>query len=179
MHGNKGKPSNRKIATTKVAEIEKMVRKKYYDFGPTFATEKLMENHQIKISDETLRHLMVDWGLRKIKVRRQSKNKHLWRPRKDNYGEMQQFDGSYHNWLEGRSGDQELCLLLSIDDATGRITHAKFDYNEGVKAVFSFWLEYLDRNGLPVSIYLDKFSTYKINHEAAVDNPDSMRSIYY
>ncbi len=94
----------------------------------------------------------------------------FWRPRKDNYGEMQQFDGSYHHWLENRAG--ELCLLLSIDDSTGKITHAKFDYNEGVLAVFGFWREYFGKNGLPISVYLDKFSTYKVNHKNAVDNSE-------
>ena len=81
---------------------------------------------------------------------------------------MQQFDGSYHVWF----GDEESCLLLSVDDATGKITYAKFDINESVKAVFKFWLEYFSKNGLPLSIYLDKFSTYKINHKNAVDNKD-------
>lgn len=170
IHGNKGRASNRKISNIKVEEIEKIIRDKYSDFGPTFAVEKLKENHQITISDETVRHLMDDWNLRKIKSRKQPKNKHFWRPRKDNYGDLQQFDGSYHLWLEDRAG--ELCLLLSVDDATGKITHAKFDYNEGVVAVFKFWWEYLLKNGLPVSIYLDKFSTYKINHKNAVDNQE-------
>ena len=69
-------------------------------------------------------------------------------------------------------GDEESCLLLSVDDATGRITHAKFDINESTIAVFKFWLEYFAKNGLPLSIYLDKFSTYKINHKNATDNKD-------
>jgi hypothetical protein len=85
---------------------------------------------------------------------------------------MQQFDGSYHYWLEDRA--RELCLLLSIDDATGRITKAKFDTNEGTIAVFKFWKEYFEEKGLPISIYLDKFSTYKINHPSAVDNKELM-----
>lgn len=169
-HKNRGRSSNRKISEEKVKEIEKIVRGKYYDFGPTFAAEKLEENHQITIGKEKLRQLMAQWGLRKIKSRKQPKNMHMWRPRKDNFGEMQQFDGSYHKWLEDRAG--ELCLLLSIDDATGKITHAKFDYNEGVMAVFKFWREYSDKNGLPVSVYLDKFSTYKVNHKNAVDNKE-------
>ncbi|MBI4837252.1 MAG: hypothetical protein HY813_02525 [Candidatus Portnoybacteria bacterium] len=50
------------------------------------------------------------------------------------------------------------------------ITQAKFDYDEGVMAVFKFWMEYFRKNGVPLSIYLDKFSTYKINHKNAVDN---------
>ena len=168
IHGNRGRKSNRKIPETKISKIENIVKEKYYDFGPAFAVEKLYENHQITISDETLRHLMVKWGLRSVKPRKQPKKIRFWRPRKDNYGEMEQFDGSYHRWLEDRAG--ELCLLLSIDDATGKITYAKFDCNESVMAVFKFWTEYFDKNGLPVSIYLDKFSTYKINHKNAVDN---------
>lgn len=170
IHGNRNRESNRKISDKKINTIEKIVKKKYYDFGPTFATEKLNENENIIIGKEKLRLLMVDWGLRQIKSKKQSKQYYAWRARKDNYGEMQQFDGSYHLWLEDRS--EELCLLLSIDDATGKIIHAKFDYNESTKAVFKFWLEYFAQNGLPVSIYLDKFSTYKINHKNAVDNKD-------
>ncbi len=110
---------------------------------------------------------MTELKLWQVKSRKEAKNKwHTWRARKDNYGEMQQFDGSYHVWF----GDEEYCLLLSVDDATGKITHAKFDINKDRIAVFKFWLEYLMKNGLPLSIYLDKFSTYKVNHKNAVDN---------
>lgn len=168
IHKNRGRPSNRKMKEEKIRKIEKIVKEKYYDFGPTFAAEKLGENHRISISNETLRQLMSGWKLWKIKPRKQGKNTRCWRPRRDNYGEMEQFDGSYHHWLEDRAG--ELCLLLSVDDATGKITYAKFDHNESVKAVFRFWIEYFDKNGRPVSIYLDKFSTYKVNHKNAVDN---------
>jgi hypothetical protein len=92
---------------------------------------------------------------------------------------MEQFDGSYHHWFENRYCDElgdsiEVCLLASIDDATGRITRAQFTKNEGVVAVFEFWKEYILDIGKPLSIYLDKFSTYKINHKAAVDNYEFM-----
>jgi len=168
IHGNRGRPSNRKISNEKIKQIERIVKEKYYNFGPTFTAEKLDENHQIIISNEKLRYLMTEWRLWKPRSRNQPKKRYAWRARKDNYGEMEQFDGSYHNWF----GKEESCLLLSVDDATGKITHAKFDYNESVIAVFRFWLEYFKKNGLPVSIYLDKFSTYKVNHKNAVDNKD-------
>jgi hypothetical protein len=45
-----------------------------------------------------------------------------------------------------------------------------FDYNEGVMPVFKFWMGYIQNNDLPLAIYLDKFSTYKINHKNAIDN---------
>lgn len=83
---------------------------------------------------------------------------------------MQQLDGSYHVWF----GNEECCLLLSIDDATGEITHAEFVDNECIEAVFNFWLNYFEKNGKPLSIYLDKFSTYKINHKNVVDNKEFM-----
>ena len=168
IHANRGRPSNRQMSEERVREIETIIKKNYRDFGPTFAAEKLLEIHQIMISREKLRKLMIGWNLWKPKPRKRVKHKHLWRLRKDNFGEMEQFDGSYHRWF----GKEESCLLLAVDDATGKITHARFDYNEGVIAVFKFWQEYFEKNGLPVAIYLDKFSTYKVNHKNAVDNKD-------
>lgn len=168
IHAGRGKQSNRKLKDDLVEKAKKCLKEKYYDFGPTFASEKLKEIEKININKETLRIIMDEMGLRKIKSKKQSKNRHIWRARKDNYGEMQQFDGSYHIWF----GDEEYCLLLSVDDATGKITYAGFSCNEGIKAVFGFWLEYFDKHGLPLSIYLDKFSTYKINHKNAVDNKE-------
>jgi len=167
-HKGRGKTSNKKINAETIDAVKKHLKERYYDFGPTFAAEKLAEIEKIKIGKETVRTIMVEIGLWKVKPRKQSKKWHTWRARKDNEGEMQQFDGSYHIWF----GTEESCLLLSVDDATGKITHAKFDYNESTMAVFGFWREYFLKNGLPLSIYLDKFSTYKINHKNAVDNKD-------
>jgi len=170
IHKSRGQTGNRKLDVEIIKKAEKYLKEKYHFCNPTFASEKLAENHKIKINKETVRIMMTELKLWKPKSRKKSDKWHVWRARKDNYGEMQQFDGSYHIWF----GDEESCLLLSVDDATGKITHAKFDYNEGVVAVFKFWLEYFTKNGLPLSIYLDKFSTYKINHKNATDNKNLM-----
>ena len=168
IHKNRGRESNRKLDSEIIKKAEKYLKEIYYDFGPTLAAEKLDEIHEIKLGKETVRGIMTNLELWKPKPRKQSGKWHVWRARKDNFGEMEQFDGSYHVWF----GNEESCLLLSVDDATGKITHAKFDINESTIAVFGFWLEYFLKNGLPLSIYLDKFSTYKINHKNAVDNKD-------
>lgn len=170
IHNNRGKLSNRKLDKTKIEKIENAVKENYRDFGPTLASEKLKEIQKININKETLRLLMIGWGLWKTRARNKNKEYRAWRPRKEYFGEMQQFDGSYHKWFENRG--EECCLLVSIDDATGKITHAKFGKNESVKSVFDFWLGYFEKNNLPLSIYLDKFSTYKINHKNAVDNSE-------
>jgi len=83
---------------------------------------------------------------------------------------MEQYDGSYHRWFEERA--DECCLLLSVDDATGTITWAVFDQHEGILPTFNFWKGYTEEKGKPVSIYLDKFSTYKVNHKSAQDNKE-------
>ena len=170
IHQGRGQSGNRRLDDKIIVKAKKFLKEKYYDFGPTLACEKLEENHNIKTNKETVRQLMINLELWKVKSKKKNKHWHVWRARRDNYGEMQQFDGSYHPWLEDKA--EEMCLLLSVDDATGKITYAKFDYNEGVEAVFKFWLEYIDKNGFPLSVYLDKFSTYKVNHKNAVDNKE-------
>ncbi len=168
IHASRGRIGNRGLDIKIVENAKKYLKEKYYDFGPTFASEKLEKIHNIKINKESVRQIMIAVNLWKPKSRKQPKQRHTWRARKDNYGEMQQFDGSYHVWF----GNEESCLLLSVDDATGKITYGQFGYSESVKEVFGFWRGYLDQNDLPLSIYLDKFSTYKVNHKNAVDNSD-------
>jgi len=173
IHKSRWSPSNRKFSNEFNDSIISIVKDKYYDFKPTFASEKLLQNHSIKISKETLRNLMIKHKLWNPKTRKLPNN-HYWRARKDNYWEMQQFDWSYHKWLEERNWWKEICLIASIDDATWEITEAKFDINEWTVAVNNFWIDYFNKNWLPLSIYLDKFSTYKINNPWACDNKDLM-----
>lgn len=176
IHGLKGKVGNHKIDNSIKNKVIETIREKYSDFKPTFAAEKLMERENILVNRETTRLWMIKANL--WVTRKQKKPEYRsWRPRKDHYGEFQQFDGSYHLWFERRYKDVnnepiEVCLLASIDDATGKITYASFEENEGIIAVFNFWKAYILALGKPLIIYLDKFSTYKINHKGAVDNKD-------
>lgn len=176
IHKLKGKPGNHHIDPEVKKTALTVIKETYLDFKPGFATEKLQAEHNIKITSQTTRIWMTEAGLWKPR-KQKAINYKSWRPRKEYLGEMQQFDGSYHLWFENRYCDSsgepiEVCLLASIDDATGKITKATFADNEGIIAVFTFWKEYILKYGKPISIYLDKFSTYKINHKAAVDNSD-------
>ena len=179
IHKLKGKTGNHRIDKSIKEEALKLIAEKYDDFKPTFASETLQEVHDLSINPQTLRRWMVADGLWKTRKQKKTGEHRSWRPRKENFGEMQQFDGSYHLWFENRFIDKngvpiETCLLASIDDATGKITKASFMPNEGVHAVFTFWKEYVEKWGKALFIYLDKFSTYKINHKSAVDNKELM-----
>lgn len=176
VHKLKGKPGNHRIAENIKKKSLSAIKEKYPDFKPSFATEKLAENHDIHISYGTTRLWMIAEKLWKPRKQKQSKYR-SFRPRKEYFGELQQFDGSYHYWFEDRYIDAggnpiEVCLLAAIDDATGQITRAEFADHEGVIPVFTFWKGYILELGKPLKIYLDKFSTYKINHKAALDNSE-------
>src|SRR3989344_4142702 len=178
IHKLKGKPSNHQLNQAIRLQAISLVKEKYSDFTPKFASEKLAEVDGLIVHPQTLRRWLIRVGLWKIQKQKKPKY-HAWRERKEYFGELEQFDGSYHYWFEKRLLDEfgnpmEVCLLASIDDATGKITHAYFDFNEGVVPVFNFWKKYVLTVGKPLGIYLDKFSTYKINHKMAVDNLELM-----
>lgn len=176
IHGNRGQKGNHQIDEEIISRVKEYLKETYRDFNPLLAQEHLRDDCKIQLSKETVRQLMISEKLWHPRKRGELK-KHFWRERKDNYGEMEQFDGSYHDWFEGRNEavvGLEQCLLLSVDDATGKITNVVFEDNESVEAVFRFWKGYFEDKGLPNAIYLDKFSTYKVNHKNAVDNQELM-----
>lgn len=172
IHANRGNPSNRRIDPQIIQEAKKYIKQQYSDFKPTFAAEKLEENHAISLSPEKVRQLMVEENLWQVRSRKKNKEYRSWRPRKEYFGQMIQFDGSYHMWFEDRA--DESCLLATIDDATGKIIQAEFTEHEGVIAAFSFWKRYVQSYGKPMSIYLDRNSTYKINAKSLFDNPKAL-----
>jgi len=166
VHGLRGKRSNNKTPQEKLDRAIGLINEKYWDFGPTFAAEKLLENHSLKIDHDVLRKEMARVGLVTIKERKQKHRK--WRERKDHFGEMAQFDGSHHAWFELRG--KICCLLASKDDATNTV-YAHFTEHEDIKGVFTFWIEYIERYGKPKIIYLDRGSVYKVN-KSVFDDPD-------
>lgn len=172
VHSSRGQTGNRRLPETERQRIIRLIHRHYADFKPGFAAEKLKERHQIVRDPKTIRQVMTDEGLWKPKMKKTSVHR-SWRQRKASFGEMLQFDGSYEHWLEDRNGTGELCLLAAIDDATGIVTKAKFETDEGVFPVFGFWQEYLVTHGKPYSIYVDKFSTYKMNQRVALENHDT------
>jgi transposase len=105
LHGSRGKASNHSLPESTRKEITKIIKMSYPDFGPTLACEKLTELHNISLSTQTIRTLMIGNGLWKVKPMASEKFPHVWRVRKDCFGQMQQYDGCYHNWFEGRLSD--------------------------------------------------------------------------
>jgi hypothetical protein len=163
-HGNRGRVAANKMPAELEERIGGIVKRRYPDFGPKFASEKLEERERIKVSKEKLRQIMIAKGL--WRVRRRKREVHQWRERKHYYGEMVQMDGSHHDWLEGRG--PELVFMGYTDDATNHVFGRFYDY-EGVYPAMDSFKRYISLYGLPRSLYLDKDSTYKTTRQPDLD----------
>jgi len=165
IHGNRGKGSPFKLPEDHEKKIMSIVEKRYYDFGPTFAAEKLLECEKIKISKEKLRQLMIvhdtDYPRRKKKGK-----VHQWRERKHCCGEMIQMDGSDHNWLENRG--PRLVFMGYIDDASSMVFGRFYGY-EGTYPAMDSLRRYIAQHGLPFSFYVDRHSAYKTSRQPNLD----------
>ena len=164
IHKSRGKPGHRRIDAEVKDKVLELYDERYWDFGPTFASEKLEEVDGISVSHETLRLWLIadskrEWQ-RKARPHRQ------WRQRKDYFGEMVQVDGSHHDWLEGRG--PELVFMGYIDDATG-ITFGRFYDYEGTMPAMDSLCRYILKYGIPQSIYIDRLKTYKSTRKSTIE----------
>lgn len=164
VHGNRGRPSNRRYSEAVRETALRCCRMVYRGFGPTLASEKLAEREGLVISRETVRQWLLAVGLWE---RKRKRGRHRqWRERKACFGEMVQLDGSHHAWLEDRG--PELVLMGYIDDATGKVSGCFYDYEGTFPAMDSF-KRYARKYGLPVSMYLDKHTTYKSTRALTIE----------
>ena len=157
----RGRRPNNALDPALRREVMDWVRKRYADFGPTLAREKLVEVHGYRLSVETLRQWMIAEGLWKAKSRRRARI-HQRRPRRACFGELVQLDGSPHAWFEDRGA--RCTLIVFIDDATSRLMHLRFVEAETTQAYMEALGAYLGRYGRPVALHSDRHSIFRINH---------------
>lgn len=180
VHGNRGKPNPRKVPKQEAKTIIDLVEKDYLDCTAALIADKLEEEHDIVRDPKTVARILREAKVWESPLARGTKKNFIhrsWRERRANRGALVQFDGSYHDWLEGRAETDEQCLLAAIDDAKSEILHAEFAAHEGVLPVMGFWQEYAGLHGLPQAIYVDKFSTYRMHLNEARENPDTKHQL--
>ncbi len=154
------KPSNRAIPKTIREYVVELIKKHYADFGPTLATEKLRERHDIKLAIETVRSLMID---AELWIPRNKRLKRSYQPRyrRERFGELIQIDGSTHHWFEDRG--PKCTLLAYIDDATSLLTSLYFAPTESMHTYFLATNQHLEKYGKPIAFYSDRFGVFKVN----------------
>jgi hypothetical protein len=96
--------------------------------------------------------------------RKQRRQFHQPRLRREKLGELIQVDGSDHRWFEDRG---EACtLLVFIVDATSRLMQLKFVQSESTESYFAALRDYLTIHGAPVAFYSDKHTVFRVNRDA-------------
>ena len=155
IHRSRGRPSHRAYSLEMKKTVLALYTEKYWDFGPTLAAEKLVEDDQLNLHAETLRLWLKEAGI--WMPRRVRKAHRTRRKRRSCFGELLQLDGSIHAWLPGIAGKQ--CLMNMVDDATGK-TLALLDTGETTEVAFRLLKWRIKLHSIPMAIYVDLKSLY-------------------
>ena len=161
VHGLRGQRSNRKIDAKTKQKAMGLVKREYSDFGPTLAAEYLSQEHQIRVSRETMRQWMMHAGVWNRRKQRMEEI-HVWRSRRGCVGELVQWDTSEHDWLEGRG--EKIYYVAMMDDATSRVL-SRFVRQDSTEENMKLRWRYLERYGRPVAFYTDRDSMFQISRQ--------------
>jgi transposase len=160
VHRLRGRPSNRGDASPRKQQALALYSEKYAGYGPVLAAECLEQDDGLALAASTLRQWLLSAGLwhrcRERKVHRRR------RPRREHRGELVQMDGSHHDWFAGRR--EWAVLMVMIDDATGR-TYARFFENESWDSAANTLRGYVQEQGLPQELYVDRAAIYRADRE--------------
>jgi transposase len=155
IHGLRGKPSNRGHGSSRRSHVVGLYRQQYADYGPTLFAEQLVAAHSIAVDHETVRRWLRADGITHFERRRRTHRRQ--RERRSAMGELVQFDGSPHDWFEGRG--PACCLLNAVDDASSR-TFLQFAPSENTADVLATLRSYCERFGIPKALYVDHGSVF-------------------
>jgi transposase len=165
VHRLRGKTSNRRSDSAVREKVLGLCREKYAGFGPTLVSEYLLELAEpVSVSHDTVRRWLMAEGL--LPARRRRGKHRLRRERRSRCGEMVQMDGSWHDWFEGRGA--WCCLMVMIDDATGRV-YARFYDRETLAGAFDVFGRYAAAAGLPGALYVDRAGIYRSDKEPTLE----------
>ncbi|WP_219268436.1 ISNCY family transposase [Pseudomonas sp. Xaverov 259] len=151
----RGRPSNHRIKDDVKAQVLSLVRERYTDFGPTLANEKILANHGLVVSTETLRSWMIAEGLWHPRKKLSIDNNRS-RRRGGSLGELISIGNAYDDWFEGRRAP--CSLLVFADQATGLLMNLRFSETESVADYGVATREYLNKHGRPLAFSSDRRS---------------------
>ena len=209
VHGNRNRKPATTIDQTIKEKVIHLYREKFLDTNLRHFCEILEKHYSIKVSDTTVNAWLKAEFILSPKAHRSTKKRtkkalkelkktatskkeetmiaialdtilstdpHPRRPRFAYFGEQAQLDASSKVWF----ADILTHLHLAIDDATGRVLAAYFDYQETLNGYYHLFYQILINYGIPHSFYTDKrtvFEYKKIN--APSDQDDTFTQFSY
>ncbi len=157
----RGRPSPKRIAVPVLQEVLRLYREQYFDFNVRHFHEKLVEQHNIKLSYTWVKTALQMAGLVK-RARKRGKHRKR-RERRPLPGMMLHIDGSHHSWFEdGCYYD----LIAIMDDATNEIYYAQLVEAESTFTVMTALREVIETKGVFCSLYSDRASHFFLTPKA-------------
>jgi len=160
VHRLRGRPGNAGRGDVR-EKVLALCRGLYSDFGSALAAEYLAKRG-LEVPRQTL------WRWRRqagdLQPQRRVARHRIRRERRACLGELVQMDGSAHDWFEGRRGP--CVVFVMIDDASGKV-FCRFYESEDTASAFDLLGCYVRKRGLPMALYVDKDSIYRVNDPQA------------
>lgn len=170
-HGNRGRPSPRRLAAEIRARILTLARGPYAGVNDHQLTELLAERDGIRVSRKTVQRLLRTAGIGSPRTRRPPRHRRR-RERMPQAGLLVQMDGSHHPWLEDRG--PRLVLHTAIDDATGAVLAGVFRPVEDAHGYFLLLRRVLRRYGVPAAAYTDRHGLFHRDPRTPQDIVDEL-----
>lgn len=155
---------NKKLNDVVEKKIINLYAKTYYDFNILHFKEKLDEYHDIHLSYETIRQLLIK---NNIHVNKKRKKIHRRRRRMPKAGLLIQMDSSQHHWL--KHIQEKWWLIAGIDDATNEIADASFEPYDTTYANMREIRALIEKKGLFEALYVDKASHFKTTRKMGLN----------
>lgn len=151
-----GRISPHKAADSEVEFITRLFANRYRDFSVKHFYDFAKREHNVSRSYNWVKNKLIETGL----VEKSSRGgKHrLRRERKPMVGMMIHQDGSKHRWIPAL--DYDLDLIVTMDDATSKITSCFLVEEEGTFSSFQGISETIKQEGIFCSFYTDRGSHY-------------------
>jgi transposase len=162
----RGRVSERQVPLATVEKVLQLYQEQYFDFNVRHFHEKLVAEHDLKLSYTWVKRALQGAGLVKKGRKRGAHRKR--RPRRPLPGMLLHIDGSAHQWFcDHRWYD----LVVVMDDATSEIYYAQLVMEESTRTVMMALREVLETKGLFCALYSDRASHFFLTPKAgeAVD----------
>jgi len=200
IHGNRGRKPAHALSEQQKSEIEQLYLSKYFDCNYTVFSELLAQRENIFISVDEARvilsekyilspraHKSTRKRLKKQLLKEQSKAKtksekaniqasmvaledaHPRQPRCIYFGEEIQTDACIHLWF----GNTKTALHAAIDDSTGQVVAAYFDYQETLNGYYNIYYQILVKYGIPYLFKTDKRTVFEYNRKGTTSDEDN------
>lgn len=156
-HGNRGRPSPRRLPEALRARLLTLARTTYAGCNDCHLTELVAEREQVHLSRPTVQRWLRAAGLGSPRTRRPPRHRRR-RTRMPQAGLLVQMDGSHHPWLEDRG--PRLVLHAAIDDATGEVLAGVFRPQEDAQGYFLLLRHLIRRYGVPCAAYTDRHGLF-------------------